>query len=203
MGSLSSLITIPKHSYILGLWGADKYVRTSSLGLSNTDIRLITIFKDFLLDEFPLERIRLRIYGEVIPTTFSDFKVSFCKPSKNVKQAYHIYVNSRPLVREFYKALNDRHMLRNGCIDRYFAGRFDGDGSLSKGNKYCRIAYSNLNDLDEDKKLLNGIKTSTYRYKQAGTYCLYFSEKTLKVFLDKIRPYVLTNKLNNPVSTEA
>lgn len=198
VGSYSSLLTKSQDSYILGLWGADKYVRTSSIGLSNTNLLLIHKFADFLMSRFPKSRLRLRIYGNEVPTSLEGIKSTYCKGSKNKSPAFHIYVNCRPLVREFNFALENRHKLQNDDINAYFAGRFDGDGSFSvdkKKRKFCRIVYGCLKDLQSDRKLLSDIRTSVYLYRQAGTYCLYFSAKTLDDFLGRISPYLVSSKL--------
>ena len=194
VGSLSSLLLNPHDSYILGLWAADRYLRSSSTGLSNTNLTLIRRFSLFLLSRFPKSRVRIRIYGSTKRNVFSGFKKSYCKGFKHKLVAYHIYVNSRPLVRDFFDSLKSRNLLKGSCLFAYFAGRFDGDGSLSKGKRrFFRIVYSNKEDAMEDKILIPRIKTSLYRYEKANTYCLYFSEKTLNKFLKKIKPF--SNKL--------
>lgn len=195
MGSLGSLLTNPRDAYVLGLWGADRYLRTSSIGLSNTNLNLIYRFLDFLLERFPKERIRIRIYGDKVPKRLEGFKRSFCKGSKNVLTAYHVYVNSRPLVREFQFSLTNRKLLAKDCVYPYFAGRFDGDGSISPEGNICRIVYGDLAELTLDQSLLKGINTSVYKYASAGTYCLYFSKSTLEEFLTGIKAYSISGKL--------
>lgn len=195
VGSLSSLLTNTKDSYILGLWGADRYLRTSSIGLSNTNVALLTRSLEYLLERFPKNRIKVRVYGDEVSAEFQKFDLSFCKGSKNKTTAYHVYVNSRPLVREFIYALDNRYKLQHDCVYAYFAGRFDGDGSISSKRKFCRIVYGNLDELQKDRVLLSDIKTSIYRYKSAGTYCLYFSETTLDKFLLMISKYSISGKL--------
>lgn len=196
VGSLSNFLTYPLEAYILGLWGADRYFRTSSIGLSNTNVRLLERTLLFLLIRFPRDRIRLRVYGDFVPNTLRGYNTSFCKGSKNVKSAYHLYVNSRPLVREYFDALSNRNLLHSSVVYAYFAGRFDGDGCIShNGNPLCRIVYKNLFELKKDMSLLTEIKTSVYKYEKANTYCLYFSERTLSVFLDRISPYSISGKL--------
>lgn len=205
VGSYSSLLTNPKDSYILGLWGADKYVRTSSVGLSNTNLLLINRFGDFLLSRLPKSRLRLRIYGSTVPENFKDVKISFCKGSKNKSPAFHIYVNCRALGREFAFALENRYLLQNAGIYPYFSGRFDGDGSIAYKDskpKFCRIVYGNLTDLEKDRALLKDIKTSVYHYRKAGTYCLYFSEQSVDKFLERVGPYLVSKNYCNPVSTD-
>src|SRR3990167_5847213 len=193
VGSLSNLLVNPNSSYILGLWGADKYERTSSIGLSNTDLNLIRRFAEYLLSRFPKDRLRLRIYNGEVPKMFECLRSSCCRSSKNKLPAYHIYVNSRPLLREFRTALACRNLLVKTALDAYLAGRFDGDGSISAYRKYCRIVYGNCDYLVKDRLLLSDLKTSVYKYHKAGTYCLYFSEVTLDRFLERIKPYSLSN----------
>jgi hypothetical protein len=195
VGSLGSLLTNPSDAYILGLWGADRYLRTSSIGLSNTNLKLIYRFLEYLLTRFPRERIRIRIYGDEVPDRLEGFKKSFCKCSKNVLTAYHVYVNSRPLVREFLSSLENREDLTEDCIYAYFAGRFDGDGSISPRKEFCRIVYGDPTELFLDQSLLEDINTSVYRYTSAGTHCLYFSKSTLTMFLRRIGKYSISGKL--------
>ena len=200
MGSLNNFLT--SNSYILGLLGADRYLRTSSIGLSNTNLKLHFEFLKYLLKYFNKDRVRIRVYGRYIPSEFKEFKISYAKCSKNKQPAYHVYVNSKPLVKEFFYALDNRCLLSSENVFKYFAGRFDGDGCISRSNKYCRIVYKTLDELTIDRILLpDNIKTSVYRYKQANTYCLYFSEKTLQSFLIKIENHSVSGKLNDPVST--
>jgi intein/homing endonuclease len=112
-------------------------------------------------------------------------------------------VNSRPLLREFRKAKNNLDRLRQrNIIKAYFAGRFDGDGSIDKNLKSdCRIVYTRKDEAETDKKLLQKIsitKTKIYHYKSAKTFCLYISRYEVKKFLEKIIPYSL--KLQKLVS---
>lgn len=200
VGSLSKFLVDPEGSYILGLWGADRYFRSSSIGLSNTNVKLLVSTYKFLLKYYAPQRIRLRVYGTVVPEELSNIYVTFCSKSKHKKDAYHLYVNSRPLAKEFFYALSNRTVLQGKCIFAYFAGRFDGDGCLSSSNKHCRIVYKYLQDAIKDKHILDvafelKLLTTIYRYAQANTYCLYFSQTTLKLFIDEIKPYSLSQKL--------
>ena len=106
-----------KDAYILGLWCVDSYWWASSIGLSNTDKDLIEKFRDFLRRFFPENRIKF---------------------NRN-----HLFVNSRPLLREFISAKNNLDNLKEDRIIRaYFSGRFDGDGSIDKNLRNdCRIVY--------------------------------------------------------------
>ena len=104
-----------KNSYILGLWCADSYWWSSSVGLSNTNQDLIKKFREFLERYFPEKRIKF---------------------TNN-----HLFVNSRPLLREFVYAKNNLSGLKKSkIIKAYIAGRFDGDGSIDKNLRNdCRI----------------------------------------------------------------
>ena len=44
--------------------------------------------------------------------------------------AYHVYVNSRPLVRRFFRERSRLAQIDNRFVGAYIAGRFDGDGTL-------------------------------------------------------------------------
>jgi len=157
-----------KDSYILGLWCADSYWWASSIGLSNTDPHLIKRFRGFLMEHFPGTRIKFR--------------------------DNHLYVNSRPLLREFFTAKGNLEKLKDEKnIRAYLAGRFDGDGSVAKNLRNdCRIVYGNKDEAKIDKELLRKIdinNTKIYYYKAARTFCLYVSRYEAKDFLEKIFPY--------------
>lgn len=99
-----------KDAYIVGLWCADGYHRTSSIGLSSTDIDLIEKFRTFFLKLFPKDRIKLRTYH---PDGFRKTK------------AYHLYVNSRPLLRKFKQMKEQPHnFVTKQFVAPYMAGRF-------------------------------------------------------------------------------
>lgn len=159
-------------AYILGLWCADSYWWSSSIGLSNTDESLISRFRVFLEQYFSQERIKF---------------------SNN-----HLFVNSRPLLREFRQAQNNLKCFKKSnkkVIRAYFAGRFDGDGSISENLRAdCRIVYSNLKEAELDKELLKKInikKVSIYYYKSARTFCLYISRLEAEKFVKLILSYSL------------
>jgi hypothetical protein len=159
-----------KDAYILGLWCADSYWWASSIGLSNTDPDLIRTFKEFLGRFFPEGRIKF---------------------NRN-----HLFVNSRPLLREFKSAKNKLGKLKNTkIIQAYFAGRFDGDGSIDKNlRKDCRIVYGKKIEAKKDKELLKNIgisNTKVYYYKTSNTFCLYVSRYETNKFLESILPYSL------------
>jgi hypothetical protein len=120
-------------AYILGLWCADSYWWSNSIGLSNTDLSLVKRFRRFLRNFFPNDRIRF---------------------NRN-----HLFVNSRPLLREFVSAKNNLEKLKKkGILKAYFAGRFDGDGSIDKNLRNdCRIVYGKESEAITDKMLLKRI----------------------------------------------
>ena len=157
-----------KDAYILGLWCADGYWWSSSIGLSNTDSDLIGLFRKFLRRFFPEKRIKF---------------------NRN-----HLFVNSRPLLREFNSAKNRLDDLKDSkIISAYLAGRFDGDGSIDKNLRNdCRIVYGRKSEAEIDKELLRRIginRAKIYYYKSAKTFCLYVSRYEVEKFLDDILPY--------------
>src|SRR3989338_2638751 len=100
----------PHHAYILGLWCADGYHRSSSIGLSSINREMIRIFSKFLITILNKERLRLRIYHSkiitnslVLPIKISKDQTSNLVSKKSSHTAYHVYVNCRPLLREFVK----------------------------------------------------------------------------------------------------
>ncbi len=159
-----------KDAYILGLWCADSYWWSSSIGISNSDCDLVDRFRKFLREYFPAERIKFR--------------------------DNHLFVNSRPLLREFRTAKKNLESLRQPRIIRaYFAGRFDGDGSIDENLRNdCRIVYTRQSEAEIDKRILKRIgisNTKIYYYKSAKTFCLYISRYEAKKFLDNILSHSL------------
>ena len=147
------------------------------MGISNVDIELYKPFREYFLKFFPQERIKF---------------------NRN-----HLFVNSRPLLREFIAAKQKiSEMSGEKIISAYFAGRFDGDGSIDKDmRKDCRIVYGKRDEAETDKILLEKIgiaNTKIYFYKSANTFCLYVSRFESKNFLNKILPYSI--KLQKLVS---
>ena len=74
---------------------------------------------------------------------FRKFLKRFFPESRIKFNRNHLFVNSRPLLREFISAKNNLDALRGIKVIRaYIAGRFDGDGSLDKNLRNdCRIVY--------------------------------------------------------------
>ena len=166
-------------AYAIGLWCADGYHRTSSIGLSNTDPDLIHTFSEFLLGLFPQERLKIRIYE---PDAY-----------KRRTRAYHVYVNCRPLLRKFMAYKNIELSLSRKFIPAYFAGRFDGDGSVATDfYRDCRIVYGSRREAERDFEFAKQIgfkNCKIYVYKKARTFCLYFSRMETNRFLSLIYPY--------------
>ena len=179
-------LTDEKNAYIFGLWCADGYHRTSSIGLTSVNLSLIENFKKFLLQLFPSERIKMRIYSR-------EHGKGHYWLAKATKPAYQIYVNCRPLLRFFANArLSPQQYVPKDSIAAYFAGRFDGDGSIAKDNRSdLRIAYGYLEEAKNDAMLLQciGITPKVYQYNKAKTYVLYISRYDAKDFLHHIAQY--------------
>lgn len=179
------MLTNKEDAYILGLWCADGYHRSSSIGLSNTDVSLIRRFSEHLLKKFPRERLRLRIY---IPASIEKSnvdnigiadKISHCFVRKAKHVSYHLYVNSRPLLREFRESRRNLANIESEFVIPYIAGRFDGDGSVGKDIKRdFRITYASKPEAEIDKSLLEKVcpyQIKIYRYRKAKTFVLYCS----------------------------
>lgn len=195
MGSLNeldTLITNCESAYIFGLWCADGYFWSSSIGITNVDRPLVNRFARYLETMFPEERIKLRTYYP--PGQKPNGIVGPAYPMRLAKQvAYQLYVNSRPLLRLFQKAERNVALLSTEYILAYFAGRFDGDGSVDKNLRNdLRIVYSNKEEAITDQNLLtklNCYKTRVYHYKGARTYVLYVCRNDAGQFLHSIAPY--------------
>ena len=185
------------HAYALGLWCADGYHRSSSIGLSNISPDLIEKFRLFLVSIFPQDRLRLRIYRpEIILDNSFNFginKVSLLTSKKARHVAYHVYVNSRPLLREFKNAKQKEKVFLNNEIGwRYITGRFDGDGTIGKDLKRdLRISYTTLEDANMDLNLLAnlGLNAKIYRYKTSHTFVIYVPRSESDLFVKNCLSY--------------
>ncbi len=177
-------------AYILGLWCADGYHRTSSIGLTSVDMELVDSFRSFLKKIFPEDRIKTRIYSSDGSTGYQIRKAK--------QNAYQIYANCRPLLRLFMSARKDPGKYLNlENFPAYFAGRFDGDGSVANDERSdLRIAYGYKEEAQKDAKLLEKMKFSpvVYRYKDAKTYVVYISRMESCKFLKIVNPYRLRHK---------
>jgi len=74
------------NAYAFGLWCADGYHRTSSIGLTNVNEGLIDNFRQFLQRYFPKERIKMRIYSRGESPNHYYLK-------KATQPAYQLYVS--------------------------------------------------------------------------------------------------------------
>lgn len=196
--------TIVPDPYTLGLWCADKYWWSSSIGISNTDAQLVKRFAEFLLKVLPEERLRLRIYFPpdsslgVRPDRYLlnlVGKVSVTQAEKLKKIGYHLYVNSRPLLRIFRAAEMAIAEFKAEQISAYLAGRFDGDGSINPSmEEEFRIVYTTIQEARQDRKLLEriGIKqVSVYAYRKINTYALYVKKDDVPRLVRLLKPYSL------------
>lgn len=183
VGSSSiSFCNFPKSTedyYILGLWCADGYHWTSSIGLTSVDLVLIQKFRNFISRLFPKERIKLDQY----------------KTGKRKYVGYKLYVNCRPLLRIFkeFKDNSERKLNNVEAIGAYMAGRFDGDGCISKNlKKDCRISYGNYQDAKLDYDLLPSMEvmnSKLYKYRTSNTFVIYISTKDVDKFKEHISKY--------------
>jgi hypothetical protein len=153
--------------YILGLWLADGYWRTSSIGLTSVTDDLIERFKKFLMNNFP---------------------------ERNIKYGKHcVYINMRSLVRIFMKFKSGDLIVPREFILAYLAGRIDGDGHVDRKHRSgIRIAYGSEFDAKRDESLLLAYQSnsvSLYRYKTARTWVIYLRKNFLQDILSKLSLY--------------
>ncbi len=196
----------PQHAYILGLWCADGYHRTSSIGLSNVNEALIATFTSFLTRLFPVERLKLKIYlNKDIVLKIPNLGIQDIKQLYSAKArqpAYQVYVNSRPLLAEFRSAkLLAKAFGSPEIAYAYLAGRFDGDGTVGKDlRRDLRISYTTNAEAEADKTLLEKLGfrlCKVYYYRTSVAYVLYVSRLEARQFIENILPYSL--RLQNPV----
>jgi len=182
------VITDEFSSYAFGLWCADGYWWSSSVGITNVIPVLVIRFATLLRRFVPGERLRLRIYQPENSSSIAIDKavlqlvpvVNYYTTRKLKQIAYQLYVNSRPLKRAFFQQRDTLLDLPNEWLYAYFAGRLDGDGSVSQDRvSGFRIVYSDRNEALLDQRLLERVgitQTSVYNYSRAHTFCLYVSE---------------------------
>ncbi|MGH9338601.1 MAG: hypothetical protein ACRD1R_03190 [Acidobacteriota bacterium] len=182
-----------EEAYALGLWCADGYWWSSSIGLTNTEPQLVTRFGYYLESMLGSDRIRMRIYlvegDPPDPRVLSITKRVMVKPPYKMKKtAYQVYVNSRPLLRRFRELRDAVADISPQLVGAYFGGRVDGDGTLGVTP---RIAYATLHEANRDLALLAaaGMVGSVLFYRKANEYCIYLHKGTLQQFLDLIAPY--------------
>jgi hypothetical protein len=151
--------------YILGLWLADGYWRSSSIGLTSVNPILIDKFEKFLKRVAPSHAIKKRIYRPEIS-------------NKRKQIAVQVYINNRPLTRLFMSLkIGDLHIPKSFLL-AYLAGRIDGDGHVdTKHRSGIRIAYSSNEDASRDQVMFGNTNVSLYQYKAARTYVLYLKRK--------------------------
>lgn len=190
-----------KEAYALGLWCADGYWWSSSIGLTNTEPQLVTRFGKYLESMLGTDRIRMRVYlveGDLPdPHVLSITERVTLKPAyKMQRTAYQIYVNSRPLLRRFRDLREEVPTIPPELIGAYLGGRVDGDGTLGVTP---RIAYATSREAKRDLALLEDrdIIGSVLYYKKANEYCVYLQKPTLGQFLDLIGPFSWKLEIRN------
>lgn len=137
--------------YILGLWLADGYWRSSSIGLTSVNPRLIDRFSKFLLRVKKSEfKIKKRIYQ---PDGIS----------KRKQTAVQVYINNRTLTRFFISTKTGELSIPIKYRSAYLAGRIDGDGHIdTKHRSGIRIAYSSKEDALRDQLMFGKTNMSLY-----------------------------------------
>ncbi|MFW6122352.1 MAG: hypothetical protein ACOC80_15830 [Petrotogales bacterium] len=191
-------INLLKKSYILGLWCADGYHRTSSVGLTNCNVKLVLKFYKFFENLYSKSRIKMRIY---LPKTKNpDLRIvkivnnnyNECLNFKGNVVAYQVYVNDRKLLNQFKRSRNNRLELKKEKILQYMCGRFDGDGSINNNlRSEMRIVYGSLEEAQIDRQLFTKLKLDTrlYHYKTANTYCVYYTVDSTKKIVKDMKQY--------------
>lgn len=196
---LCKLITDNETAYIFGLWCADGYYWSSSIGITNVDKHIVERFSSFFKRLFPEERIKLRTY---YPETHTK-QPHTMRLAKQI--AYQLYVNSRPLLRLFQQTEQELLLLQDTYLPAYFAGRFDGDGSIAKDLRSdLRIAYSNKKEAEYDNQLMKRMNCTSkvYHYQNARTFIVYVSRYSAEKFIKDIEPYsIKAQSLFYPVET--
>jgi hypothetical protein len=163
--------------YILGLWLADGYWRSSSIGLTSVSPALINRFTSFLIRIAPSYPIKKRIY---------EVKIG----EKRKQTAFQVYINCRSLTRLFMLTkTGDLNVPSNNLI-AYLAGRLDGDGHIdTKHRSGIRIAYSSFEDASRDQQLFGITNVSLYQYKAAGTFVLYLKKHFREQISQEIKKF--------------
>lgn len=214
---VGSRLTYPgtvEEAYFVGLWRADGYSWTSSIGISNTDPRLAKWTSDFLTKICGPIRVRWRVYLPVGIETPPSWLGGIGRPyvvrpvQKARRVSYHVYVNHRPFLRQVKQWVSRVDRWPAGTVWPYFAGRFDGDGHISKNGRWgVRIAYGTSIEAQADQAFLARVgrmESRVYRFRAARMSVLYILKRHRPVFLNAIRPFSV--KLNgelDPVETES
>lgn len=186
-------------AYILGLWCADGYHRTSSIGLSNVDAGLALRMAGYLASRFGRARIRLRVHvpqGVERPVVYAKQMadtIVYRHVGKARQASYHVYVNSRAFLRQMRQWRADLDQLPAWAILPYLAGRFDGDGSVAKDGRHdLRIVYGTPDEAREDQGLLRRIRTyrtQVYAYRKSHTWVVYCSRMDTPDLLNDLRAF--------------
>lgn len=169
--------------YILGLWLADGYWRSSSIGLTSVNLKLIDRFTEFLIRVTPNHTIKKRIYP-------------IKEGEKRKQTAIQVYINNRPLTRLFMSIKTGELNVPPQKLLAYLAGRIDGDGHIdTKHRSGIRIAYSSNEDASRDQKMFGETNVSLYQYTAARTFVLYLKKhyrnriaKAIKKYSVKLAP---------------
>ena len=165
--------------YILGLWLADGYWRTGSIGLTSVNTKLIEKFANFFLRVAPNYPLKKRIY-----------KVE--EGVKRKQEAVQIYINNSSLTRIFMSTKTGVLQIPDRYLLAYLAGRIDGDGSVdTKYRSGIRIAYSSREDALRDQILFGEINVSLYQYQAARTFVLYLKKNFRDRISKEIKKYSL------------
>ncbi|MBI4098192.1 MAG: hypothetical protein HY426_04105, partial [Candidatus Levybacteria bacterium] len=163
--------------YILGLWLADGYWRSSSIGLTSVNPKLIDRFNKFLLkvkSEYPIKKRIYQPNGK----------------SKRKQTAIQVYINNRALTRLFMSTKTGELSIPIEYRSAYLAGRIDGDGHIdTKHRSGIRIAYSSKDDALRDQLMFGKTNMSLYQYIAAGTYVLYLKKQYRDRILSKLKLY--------------
>lgn len=164
--------------YILGLWLADGYWRSSSIGLTSVNPQLIEKFTTFLKRVVFNYPIKMRVY-----------KVT---DGNRRQEAYQIYVNNRSLTRLFMSTKTGILHIPQRFLLAYLAGRIDGDGHVdTKHRSGIRIAYSSNEDAVRDQIMFGKTNMSLYQYKAARTFVLYLKKHYRDKVLRELSKYCL------------
>lgn len=163
--------------YILGLWLADGYWRSSSIGLTSVNLSLIDRFTNFLKKAVPNRPIKKRIY-------------EVREGNKRKQTAIQVYINNRSLTRLFMETKTEELHIPRLYLPAYLAGRIDGDGCVdTKHRSGIRIAYSSKEDALRDQLLFGKTNVSLYQYRSAGTYVLYLKKHYRDKICQKIKNF--------------
>lgn len=163
--------------YILGLWLADGYWWSSSIGLTSVNPVLIDKFTKFLLRVAPSHPIKKRIY---------EVKAG----EKRKQTAIQVYINNRPLTRLFMATKTEVLHIPKPYLLAYLAGRIDGDGHVdTKHRSGIRIAYTSKDDALRDQKLFGETNVSLYQYLAARTFVLYLKKDYRNRISQEIKKY--------------